>query len=52
MRKKELCCDITYRDRHYIHMYVYIMSLATGWMIALLTTHKILRGRLDRNVCV
>ena len=41
MRKKELCCD----QRHYIHIHVYIMSLATSWMIALLTTHKILNKR-------
>ena len=41
MRKKELCCD----QRHYIQIHVYIMSLATSWMIALLTTHKILNKR-------
>ena len=41
MRKKELCCD----QRHYIHILVYIMSLATSWMMALLTTHKILNKR-------
>ena len=43
MRKKELCCG----QRHYIHMHVYIMSLVTSWMIALLTTQKILnKGRI------
>ena len=36
-----LRCD----QRHYIHIYVNIMSLATSWMIALLTTHKILNKR-------
>ena len=41
MRKKELCCD----QRYYSHIYVYIMSSATSWMIALLTTHKILNNR-------
>ena len=41
MRKKELCCD----QRHYIHIHVDIMSLATSWMIAPLTTHKILNKR-------
>ena len=30
--------------RYTIHVY-YIMSLATSWMIALLTTHKILNKR-------
>ena len=29
----------------YIHIHVYIISLATSWMIALLTTHKILHKR-------
>ena len=41
MRKKELCCD----QRHYMHISLYIMPLATSWMIALLTTHKILNKR-------
>ena len=41
MRKKELCCN----QRHYIHILLYIMSLATSWMIGLLTTHKILNKR-------
>ena len=41
MRKKELCCD----QRHYIHIHVYILSLATSWMITLLSTYKILNKR-------
>ena len=41
MRKKELCCD----QRHYIHIDVYIMSLAISRMIALLTTRKLLNKR-------
>ena len=41
MRKKELCCD----QRHYLHIHVYIVSLATSRMIALLATHKILNKR-------
>ena len=41
-RKKERkTCD----QRHYIHIYVYIMSLATRWMIALPTSHKIVSKR-------
>ena len=46
MRKKGLCCG----QRHYIHMYVYIMSLATSWMIALHTTHKILNKRMMKGL--
>ena len=38
MRKKEFCCDQR-------HIHVFIMSLVTSWMIALLTTHKILNKR-------
>ena len=41
MRKKELCCD----QRCYIHIHVYIMSLATSQMIALLATYKFLNKR-------
>ena len=44
MRKKELC----YSQRHYIH--IHIMSLATSWMIALLTTHKILNKRRIKGI--
>ena len=47
MRKKELCCD----QRHYIHLHMYTMFLATrGWMIALLTTHKILNKRMIKGL--
>ena len=51
MRKKNSFCSQDQRpkrpvdQRNYIHIHVYIMSLATSWMIALLTTHKILNKR-------
>ena len=40
-RKKQLHCD----QKPYIHIHVYIMSLASSLMITFLTTHKILNKR-------
>ena len=46
MRKRELCCD----QRYYVPIHVYIRSLATSWMIAHLTIHKILNKRRIRGL--
>ena len=49
MRKKE---RVALRPRHYIHIYVHKMSLATSRMIDPLTTHKILnKRRIKGLVC-